>query len=146
MALLPAVFLLNIGEDLAESVFHFFLTEEGIEDGVEGGLFFFIELFDEMKFFHECFIDEFDIFKSLDSTKDYKERIAYDGNGNILKYRRNGFNNTGGSDLAMDSLGYKYIAGTNQLDHITTMAPIGYRMMISKTSPITTMHMIPLEI
>jgi RHS repeat-associated protein len=40
----------------------------------------------------------------LISTQDYKERIAYDANGNITKYLRNGF----GSNLNMDSLTYNY--------------------------------------
>jgi RHS repeat-associated protein len=50
----------------------------------------------------------------------YKERIAYDGNGNILKYLRNGYQ--GKED--MDSLSYKYnrdVAGNlknNKLRHI----------------------------
>lgn len=44
----------------------------------------------------------------------FKERIAYDANGNILKYHRY---NSGG-DSEMDSLSYKYYAGTNQLRKI----------------------------
>jgi RHS repeat-associated protein len=39
--------------------------------------------------------------------QDYKERIRYDANGNILKYLRNG-TTTGGKPLAMDSLNYFY--------------------------------------
>jgi RHS repeat-associated protein len=50
----------------------------------------------------------------------YKERIAYDGNGNILKYLRNGYQ----GKESMDSLSYKYnrdVAGSlknNKLRHI----------------------------
>jgi RHS repeat-associated protein len=51
---------------------------------------------------------------SLSAVNDYKERIAYDANGNILKYLRQGY----GSVLGMDSLNYNYNAGTNQLNHI----------------------------
>ena len=38
------------------------------------------------------------------SIPDYKERAAYDPNGNITQYLRNGF----GSVLTMDSLTYRY--------------------------------------
>ncbi len=52
-------------------------------------------------------------------TQEYKERVAYDGNGNITKYLRNGF----GSNLNMDSLTYNYnLTGgklvNNQLSYI----------------------------
>src|SRR5688572_8118432 len=40
----------------------------------------------------------------LTAMQDYKERVSYDANGNILKYLRNGY----GSKLRMDSLSYKY--------------------------------------
>lgn len=43
------------------------------------------------------------------------ERVAYDANGNILKYKRKGFSTT---DASMDSLSYKYYAGTNKLSQI----------------------------
>jgi RHS repeat-associated protein len=51
---------------------------------------------------------------------DYKERTAYDANGNILKYLRQGFATT----LAMDSLSYNYsYAGgmliNNKLNYVT---------------------------
>jgi RHS repeat-associated protein len=49
-----------------------------------------------------------------------KERIAYDANGNILKYLRNSL---GGSTHQMDSLNYHYYAGTNQLRRITDNVP-----------------------
>ncbi|MBN9381989.1 MAG: RHS repeat protein, partial [Chitinophagaceae bacterium] len=52
-------------------------------------------------------------------TQDFKERVAYDGNGNIQRYKRNNFGETG---LPMDSLGYRYIAGTNKLQQITDSA------------------------
>lgn len=40
-------------------------------------------------------------------TTDYKERVSYDANGNILSYIRNGAT-IGGKPLSMDSLTYKY--------------------------------------
>ncbi|MES1159419.1 MAG: RHS repeat-associated core domain-containing protein, partial [Bacteroidota bacterium] len=52
-------------------------------------------------------------------TQDFKERVAYDGNGNIQKYLRNNFGETG---LPMDSLGYKYLTGTNKLGQIRDSA------------------------
>ncbi|HEY1201920.1 MAG TPA: hypothetical protein VGE79_13100, partial [Niastella sp.] len=52
----------------------------------------------------------------MTSNNDYlKERIAYDANGNILKYLRNAMS---GSGVDMDSLTYKYYKGTNQLRQI----------------------------
>jgi YD repeat-containing protein len=45
-----------------------------------------------------------------------KERITYDGNGNIQKYLRNSIDP---GQLRMDSLNYRYYAGTNQLRRIT---------------------------
>jgi RHS repeat-associated protein len=44
----------------------------------------------------------------------YQEDIEYDGNGNILKYLRNG-QGTPAFPLAMDNLTYHYKAGNNQL-------------------------------
>lgn len=41
---------------------------------------------------------------SMALLNDYKERISYDANGNIMKYLRNGY----GSNLTMDSLTYNY--------------------------------------
>jgi YD repeat-containing protein len=38
-------------------------------------------------------------------TQDYRERVSYDANGNILTYERNG---PAGSGLAMDALTYQY--------------------------------------
>jgi phage tail protein X len=45
-----------------------------------------------------------------------KERITYDANGNIQKYLRNSIDP---NQLRMDSLNYRYYAGTNQLRRIT---------------------------
>ena len=49
---------------------------------------------------------------------DYQESIAYDPNGNIQKYKRNGDTAFGGPSLDMDNMVYSYIPGTNKLDHI----------------------------
>ncbi|TDX02075.1 RHS repeat domain-containing protein [Dinghuibacter silviterrae] len=57
----------------------------------------------------------------LTGTGEYKERVAYDANGNILRYFRNGYGNT----LGMDSLVYAYTPGTNRLDHIHDSVPAG---------------------
>ena len=53
---------------------------------------------------------------------DYKEKITYDANGNILTYKRNGIAVvvTGGpGGLNMDDLQYEYIANTNKLKKVT---------------------------
>lgn len=57
---------------------------------------------------------------SITKLQDFQERVAYDPNGNILQYKRNG-NSTfvPGGSLAMDSLNYTYVPGTNKLDHIS---------------------------
>ncbi|HWJ29474.1 MAG TPA: polymorphic toxin type 43 domain-containing protein, partial [Flavisolibacter sp.] len=67
-----------------------------------------------------------DVYRGLDSANnnwggsqltalgDYQERVTYDGNGNILKYLRQGY----GSKLSMDSLSYNYYTGTNQLRYV----------------------------
>ncbi|OQP52818.1 hypothetical protein A4H97_24270 [Niastella yeongjuensis] len=49
-----------------------------------------------------------------------KERITYDGNGNILKYLRKSIE---GADAFMDSLNYFYYSGTNKLRRITDSIP-----------------------
>lgn len=49
---------------------------------------------------------------------DFQERVTYDPAGNILQYKRNGNNTFSSLPIAMDSLNYKYIAGTNKLDHV----------------------------
>ena len=46
---------------------------------------------------------------------DYKERVTYDANGNILKYLRNG---TSVPNINMDSLSYNYYPNTNQLKFV----------------------------
>jgi RHS repeat-associated protein len=53
-------------------------------------------------------------------VNDYKERVSYDANGNILKYLRQGY----GANLAMDSLtyNYNYTGGrlaNNKLNYVT---------------------------
>ncbi|KAA2243183.1 hypothetical protein F0L74_11755 [Chitinophaga agrisoli] len=50
--------------------------------------------------------------------EDFKERVTYDANGNILSYLRNGNQTFAGKPLGMDSLSYAYISDRNQLDHI----------------------------
>ncbi len=59
-------------------------------------------------------------------VQDFQENVAYDPNGNIRKYKRNGNNTFAGEPLAMDSLNYCYIPGTNRLDHITDSVPTAY--------------------
>ncbi|SFW81981.1 RHS repeat-associated core domain-containing protein [Chitinophaga sancti] len=49
---------------------------------------------------------------------DFKEKINYDANGNILRYLRNGNNTFAGAPLAMDSMTYYYRPGTNKLAYI----------------------------
>jgi len=53
----------------------------------------------------------------LTAVGDYKERVSYDANGNILSYVRHGY----GSNLPMDSLNYYYLDKTqsNLLEHIS---------------------------
>jgi RHS repeat-associated protein len=60
----------------------------------------------------------------LTSGSDFQERVSYDANGNILGYKRNG-NTFGGKLLGMDSLTYKYVMGTNRLDHVNDTVPNG---------------------
>ena len=60
----------------------------------------------------------------------YSESIAYDANGNILKYLRNGANVTG-MPLQMDSLTYKYkldvngLLSNNQLEYVNDQVNAG---------------------
>ena len=49
---------------------------------------------------------------------DFKEKITYDGNGNIMTYKRNGNKTFAGAPLGMDSLTYYYRPGTNKLSYI----------------------------
>lgn len=57
---------------------------------------------------------------NLTAINDYNEDVAYDPNGNILKYKRYGNStNTGLTNaLLMDSLSYNYQANSNRLDWI----------------------------
>lgn len=56
------------------------------------------------------------------STGEYKERIRYDGNGNIDYYLRNGI----AGNLVMDSMFYSYKPNTNQLDRVRDEASSTY--------------------
>lgn len=49
---------------------------------------------------------------------DYKERIVYDPNGNILDYERNGAPAVG-KPTAMDKMHYHYYAGSNKLQNVS---------------------------
>ena len=55
--------------------------------------------------------------EGLQKTEDFKERISYDGNGNILSYLRNGLFSppTGGAGggLGMDDMQYGYNKDAN---------------------------------
>jgi hypothetical protein len=53
---------------------------------------------------------------------DYKERVSYDPNGNILKYLRNG-TTAGSRPLGMDDLTYNYYASTNKLSGLNDAVP-----------------------
>ncbi|HTJ11853.1 MAG TPA: LamG-like jellyroll fold domain-containing protein [Dinghuibacter sp.] len=56
------------------------------------------------------------------AVSDYQESVAYDPNGNIQSYFRNG-TSAAGHTLAMDQLSYRYQPGTNRLDHIQDNVP-----------------------
>ena len=60
---------------------------------------------------------------AITKVPDFQESIAYDPNGNIQQYKRNGNNTFAGQPIGMDSLNYFYTAGTNKLDHITDSVP-----------------------
>jgi RHS repeat-associated protein len=62
---------------------------------------------------------------AITKVPDFQESIAYDPNGNIQKYKRNGNNTFAGKPIGMDSLNYAYTPGTNKLDHITDSVPSG---------------------
>lgn len=49
------------------------------------------------------------------TTTDYKSTYTYDANGNLQSLIRNG---ASPSPMGMDSLTYRYLPGTNQLDHV----------------------------
>jgi YD repeat-containing protein len=55
---------------------------------------------------------------SITKVNDFKERVSYDPNGNILSYLRNGNNTFAGMPLSMDSLTYNYNANNNQLNYV----------------------------
>jgi RHS repeat-associated protein len=63
----------------------------------------------------------------LAQVQDYKERIGYDANGNILTYLRHGF----GATLAMDNMAYQYNYAANgqltnnRLKQVTDAVPAG---------------------
>jgi RHS repeat-associated protein len=52
------------------------------------------------------------------SLSDYRERVTYDPNGNILTYNRHG----DAARMSMDSMLYSYTAGTNRLHRVTDYA------------------------
>jgi len=54
------------------------------------------------------------LWQTTAASVDYQERVSYDANGNITKYKRNK-----DAGVTQDSLNYKYNAGTNQLQYIT---------------------------
>jgi RHS repeat-associated protein len=53
-------------------------------------------------------------FAGISKLAHYREKVAYDPNGNILKYVRHG----NGPQTLMDSLTYEYYAGTNKLRRV----------------------------
>src|SRR6185312_11160807 len=61
---------------------------------------------------------------ATDSIKDFREKVTYDENGNILSYLRHG--NTAVGHLGMDSLTYHYNKNTNQLAQVTDVIPSTY--------------------
>ncbi|MBC7388106.1 MAG: hypothetical protein H7329_02750 [Opitutaceae bacterium] len=60
-----------------------------------------------------------DVWNNLIKTDEYKERVSYDPNGNILSYVRNGNTPRG----VMDNMSYAYKPTTNQLDKVDDGAP-----------------------
>ena len=54
------------------------------------------------------------LWQTTTASADYQERVSYDANGNITKYKRNK-----DAGITQDSLNYKYNTGTNQLQYIT---------------------------
>ncbi|WP_089912088.1 RHS repeat-associated core domain-containing protein [Chitinophaga rupis] len=56
---------------------------------------------------------------------DFGERISYDPNGNILRYKRNGSPALTGKPREMDSLTYHYEPGTNRLSAINDSVGAG---------------------
>ncbi|MBV8251386.1 MAG: RHS repeat-associated core domain-containing protein, partial [Chitinophaga sp.] len=60
------------------------------------------------------------------AVNDFAESIAYDPNGNILRYNRNGNKTWAGKNLAMDKMTYHYIPGTNKLEYISDAVDSSY--------------------
>jgi RHS repeat-associated protein len=63
-------------------------------------------------------------FNSASNNGDYRLRLTYDKNGNILSLNRKGFK-TGTGTQGMDNLSYKYNTNTNQLNYVSDAAPVG---------------------
>ncbi len=70
-------------------------------------------------------VGSMDAYKGIDTAAgtftpslldDYKERITYDPNGNILSYLRHGYSDAS-HQTPMDSLVYHYVSGRNQLNY-----------------------------
>jgi RHS repeat-associated protein len=73
-----------------------------------------------MDVFRSSTLSTFNDWRDMLVVGDYKERVSYDANGNILRYLRQGF----GSNLPMDSLtyNYNYTGGrltNNKLNYVT---------------------------
>lgn len=58
------------------------------------------------------------------ASSNYKERVSYDANGNILTYLRNG-TTVNSNPLAMDNLTYNYIANSNKLSSVNDAVAAG---------------------
>ncbi|MBO9572715.1 MAG: hypothetical protein J7497_10995, partial [Chitinophagaceae bacterium] len=58
---------------------------------------------------------------SLSLLQQFKERVSYDGNGNILTYQRNGHK----SSTAMDQLTYSYYNASNKLNKVADAVAAG---------------------
>jgi RHS repeat-associated protein len=70
------------------------------------------------------------------TVSDFAERVAYDPNGNILKYKRNGNNTWAGKPEFMDSLTYHYEPGRNRLNFIRDTVDAGeYDVDLDSQSP-----------
>ncbi len=78
--------------------------------------------------------------------EDFKERVAYDANGNILSYLRNGNQTFAGKSIEMDSLTYTYISGKNRLDHIHDKVDSWLMIVTLIANRMATMPTIPLGI
>ena len=62
---------------------------------------------------------------TISSISEYKENVAYDPNGNVTYYKRNG---SGGSPFTnnMDILNYAYVPNTNKLKHVQDAVDASY--------------------